>query len=123
MRRAAVTGRSGEQNLGWLEELGCGETWRTEASVVQGRPQLAQEEPLLPGCHDLRTIAREMASRWASGSADSYRVEPLLLYPDQECPHLGQEAEKEEAFFVLAVSTSEARELASRVMEENRWPW
>ena len=39
-------------------------------------------------------------------------VEPLLLYPDQECPHLGQEAEKEEALFGLAVSTSEARELS-----------
>ena len=39
-------------------------------------------------------------------------MEPLLLYPDQERPYLTQEAEKEEALFGLASSTSEAWELS-----------
>lgn len=48
MRRAAVTGREWGAEPGWLEELD-GRPGHCEASVVQGRPQLAQEEPLLPG--------------------------------------------------------------------------
>ena len=60
-------------------------------------------DPSLPGkshycqeSHDLRTVGKG-PDQMGLQAVQTPTMEPLLLYPDQECPYLTQEAEKEEA--------------------------
>lgn len=81
-------------------------------SGPRGDPSLPRKSQYRQDCHDLRTVGKGDGTQMGLQAVQTPTVEPLLLYPDQECPHLGQKAEKEEALFGLAVSTSEARELS-----------
>ena len=77
----------------------------------RGDPSLPGKSHCCQDSHDLRTVGKGL-DQMGLQAVQTPTMEPLLLYPDQECPYLTQEAEKEEALFGLAGSTSEAWELS-----------